>query len=203
MLRHWQRAFRLAIGHGHEAQVEGRFLLLFRCAGFCLEQAAGDPLGHKGDLSVGELVFFVRHERLLLMGDKLIKDAAIRVAGLDRAAAAAALEHVRVARQVEAALGLVGVVAGIACALKKRANIILISDFLLRLGKWRIAEPSGDREQDGVFEMHGQWVKMNSFELSSAQKTSSIAACLSDSFSSWPRMAVCSSTEGGRHRVRR
>ena len=155
MLRHWQRAFRLAIGHGHEAQVEGRFLLLFRCAGFCLEQAAGDPLGHKGDLGVGELVLFVRHERLLLMGDKLIKEAAIRVAGLDRTAAAAALEHVRVARQVEAALGLVGVVAGVTCALKKRANMILIRDFLLRLGKWRIAEPSGDREQDGVFKMHG------------------------------------------------
>jgi hypothetical protein len=29
--------------------------------------------------------------------------------------------------------------------------VILIRDFLLRLGKWRIAEPSGDRERDGVF----------------------------------------------------
>ena len=94
------------------------FFFFFRRAGFCLEQAAGDPLGHEGDLGVGELVLFVRHERLLLMGDKLIKEAAIRVAGLDRAAAAAALEHVLVARQVEAALGLVGVVAGVARTLE-------------------------------------------------------------------------------------
>ena len=45
------------------------------------------------------------------MGNDLVQQAAIWIAGLDRAAAATALQRVGVAREVETALGLVGVVA--------------------------------------------------------------------------------------------
>ena len=80
------------------------------------------------------------------MGNDLVQQAAVGIAGFGRDAAAAALQRVGVAREVEAALGFIGIVAGVAGVFEQRMDVILIRDFLLRLAKRDGEDPSGKQQ---------------------------------------------------------
>ena len=112
-----------------------------------LKQAAGDPLGEERQVLGVEGRAFRRHEGLFLLGAARPETATGRIAGVDDRAAAAAVHETGIARQFEATLLLVRIVAREALVLEERTDVVVVSQLLIFLrGRSGGDQPGGQDE---------------------------------------------------------
>jgi hypothetical protein len=136
----------LAAGSDQACGFELRLVRLAGAGGFVFEQAAIDPLLEQVDLFVSELVALRRHLGLGGLhhhGDQFRPG----VAGFGDLAAGAALHRGGESREVEAALGLVRVVAVQAGLFEERQDVVVKGDLVLG-GKERRGEQGDDGDTD-------------------------------------------------------
>ena len=131
VFRHRRGALGFA-GCTHRSEVELGFVGL-SCLGILgFEQSPGDPVGNDLQFGVGHFRALGRHDGLLDMGRESEETGCFGILGDHHGPTRPACKRGRVAREVEAALGFIGVVAAEALGVENREDIV--GEGLLRVG---------------------------------------------------------------------
>ena len=163
LVRHGGGADRLARRRRIQLEFKLRLRLRHRDAARRLERSTFDPGAEHGDLNVGDLGGVGRHLRLVFMRDEREQVAGIGIVGLNDLARAPPLHGPAERFEVQSALLLVTVVAGIATTAEDRRDLIGERHLRLRgrIGPPRARDGDGDHEQadgggGGRFRAHGE-----------------------------------------------
>ena len=146
ILGHRRRTFRFSEGYRAKGKVRGGFLLLNGLSGCSGKQALVYPKLDQVEVGFGDRIPFRRHVRLLDASRQQIDQAVARVPGDSGFSRASAGKYAVHAREVESALCLVRIVAGIAGFLEEGQDVVLEIRFFLAREKGMGKKSKTNRE---------------------------------------------------------